>query len=1095
MRDLLLDERQETPKHIFHPILQIQIDNISLHAVVDSGSPVSVISEHTFQKCNADKSCPTLPVQKTKISGAVPGKTIDIKMQTYLPFVVQGHTLYCTFLIVPALTTEIILGVDFLTNHQAILNFHTSQLLLHYDNDIIPLSFDTHIPHDEQQLHRVQFLSNDELDDSLYTPVAPPTDVLDYELAYKQSDITDIIYEKTAHCLDVAPDDTANLRDILLQNQHVFSDTPGTINDFIYEFQVKPHSTFTARHYAIPQVYRRKVREEIDSMLQQGIIEKAVSPYTSPIHIVPKRDGSLRLVLDSRKINDIIIPETDRPLTLDEILIKFHGVKIFSTLDLKASFWQILLHPNCRKYTAFLCFGDCYQFCKLPFGLKISSSAFIRGLNSILPPSLRDKITTYVDDILIADSNWVDHNETLAQLLHIFSLNGITVNLQKSHFGRSSIKFLGHIISQHGISPDPEKLQALRDITVPTTKRQVRSFLGLINFFRRFLHYSALDTPNLHQISGKNSHWFWDENTQLEFDTLKSALLNAPLLSHPDFSLDFCLATDSSRTALGAHLFQIVEENGKQVQHHIAFASRTLSASEKNYAITELEALAVVWAFSKFRTYLLGNHTQVFTDHKALQFLLSANLSHERLTRWVLYLQEFDFSIKYIPGSENIVADALSRSLDTTPVSPSDVICQSNISLFYLHNVAFENFISDALQNLPTEQAKDPVWKSIIDRGVVHDDPTARFYYIMHNDILFRRSHPNSTNWRVCIPEDMINKLVWYVHLAYGHYGPKKCFRFLSQYVYFSNMEKRIRRVLSYCKLCQKAKLDPTKHCTQLFPIIPTKLRHLAAVDLFGPIPLTANRFQYIFVTVELTSKFVTLTPLKKATASSVSSAFQKFFIRQVGKVNKVISDNGPQFRSQVWTQMLARHGISPIFISKYHAASNPAERIMKELGKLCRLYCHNRHTDWDKFLPVFQDIINALPNHSTLLSPHLVLHGKDPPSKITDFISFPPSRCIRHQQIVDLALKNINKAADARRDSKKPFRPPIEYYIGQKVLVRAHRLSQKGHNKCKKFYLLYQGPYRVCSIPHTNVVEIQTIRSKKSKGLHHISNVKPYKQ
>lgn len=232
------------------------------------------------------------------------------------------------------------------------------------------------------------------------------------------------------------------LESILQENSEVFMRKTGTIKGFQYSFRVKEHNRFCVRPYIIPAHYRDRVREEINSMLKEGVIEKTKSTYNSPLHIVEKSNGEIRLVLDSRQINTIILPETDRPQTLQELLQNFHDIKVLTSIDLRSSFWQIELDPKCREYTAFLCFGVCYRFRKLPFGLNISSSAFIRGLNTVLPEKLKQKITSYVDDILIAGKSWEEHNNTLRELLQVFKEAGITVNLEKSHFGKTQVKFL-----------------------------------------------------------------------------------------------------------------------------------------------------------------------------------------------------------------------------------------------------------------------------------------------------------------------------------------------------------------------------------------------------------------------------------------------------------------------------------------------------------------------------------------------------------------------------------------------------------------------------------------------------------------------------
>lgn len=1087
---VLLEEKVDHLNIPIYPIVSVTIGDTTFSAILDSGSPISVLNEKILSKHHVFENFPTLPLTSTKIRGVIAGKAIVIRRQMRIDFICQNHQFSANLLIVPNITTQLILGIDFLTEYQMTLNFGEAYASALVNNQSVKLKFEDLIIEREDSVKYMRPFFSNHLTDN----VIPDNDITDsYFEAQRDEFLSETIEKKLSMLKGVSCQDRKNLSSILHEFSHVFDNAPGTIKNFVYEFEVKDHKPFFVPPYPIPLIYKDRVKTEIKMMLENRVIEPAVSPYNSPLHVVEKKDKSIRLVLDSRKINTIILPETDRPQTLEELLQKFHGVKVMSTLDLRSSFWQVMLHPNCRKFTAFLCYGNCFQFRKLPFGLKISSSAFIRAMDSILPDSLKQRITTYVDDILIAENSWEEHNFVLHSILQVFSDSGVTVNLEKSQFGQSQIKFLGHIISGEGIRPDPDQLDAIEKMPTPTTRKQLRGFLGLINFYRRFIQVKDITTPRLYQLTGKNTLWFWDDDAQKQFLSLKNALIKAPILHHPNLSRVFCISTDSSKFGLGVHVFQEYEENDTIIQKTIAFASRILTKAERNYSVTELEALAVVWAFEKFRFYLFGRHTKVYTDHRALQFLMTAKLNHDRLRRWALFLQQFDFSVIHIPGKENTVADCLSRSPIGLVKATEEAYLENNFSILYMRKVAFENYIASTLKDIAKEQDKDPIWKDIKVKWHNKFNVSIRQFYTIHNNILFKRRSPDSHLWLLCFPEESVNKLIWYTHLSYGHYGAKKCFTKLRDSCYFLNMEKRIRKVLSQCKLCQKAKPPTVTHAAPLFPIIPEKLKEFAAVDLFGPLPRTRNGFSFIFVAVELTSKFVSFTPLRRATAKSVSWAFVKNFLKEVKHVDKVISDNGAQFRSKLWLRTLRRRKIKPVFVSLYHAASNPSERCMKELGKLCRMYCYRQHNTWDEYLKSFQDIINELPNDSTGLPPILVLKNRQPPDRIRELVIFPKQRQLRYRDIIQLAITNIRKAAEKRKDSRKKFTVK-QLYVGQKVLVKSHRLSHKGTSTFQKFFLLYNGPYRVKKIIHNNAVEVETLRTRKSKGVHHISNIKVFK-
>lgn len=1089
IRDILKEEIEPIRHRDVHPVICISIGNVNVTAILDSGSQISAISDAAYKQCLEDRSWPTLKVNKMKVKGALLGKQAEIQMQCRMTLKCQGHKWESNLMVVPMLAIELLLGMDFLSEHLAILDIGRGELVLQKDTKAT-IRFSNQATKAEIPKECLR-LSTDNT--RAFSPPMCPHKMHIENLEEVKHEVWSAIDNLVENLTDIPTEDRAELDAILKENAVVFLPKTGAIRNFVYAFAVKQHQKFAVAPYGIPLARREAVRAELKKMEDEGIIERASSTYNSPLLIVEKHDKSIRLVLDSRQINTIIEPETDRPEKLEELLQNFHGARVFTTLDLRSSFWQIVLHPDCRKYTAFLAFGTCYQFKRLPFGLSVSSPAFIRGLNTVLQGPIRKRITSYVDDLLIAEPSWAEHNLVLGEVLRAFRECGVTVNIKKSYIGTSTVKFLGHVISAEGISPDPEKLEAIAKFPTPTTKRQLRGFLGVINFYKRFLHISKLGTPRLCALTSKKAAWNWDAETDNEFRCLKEALLDAPILSHPNLEEDLCLATDSSYTGLGVMIFQRYQEAGNTVFKTIAFGSRVLNKAERNYAITELECLAIVWGFEKFRFFLYGRKTKVFTDHKALEFLMTAKLKNKRLTRWVLTLQEYDFEVVHVPGVDNVIADALSRSpVGLEEVGPQ-LLQEEHFSLYYMRQVAFENFVSKSLSDLAKEQDRDPVLLGIKTKVRDRTEPKLRKYYLLRKGILFFNSGGENAPWRVCIPEELINKVIWHTHLSYGHFGPRKCYLKLRELAYFKCMEKRIRRVLAVCKQCQKAKHSTVNLQVPLHPIIPTKSRQIGAADLMGPLPRTNRGYTYILVVMELTSKFVTLTPLRRATARTVSKAFCRDFLTQVGRVEKVITDNGPQFKAELWKQTLRRHRIEPVFASARHPQSNPAETVMKKLGNMCRIYCNKRHATWDVFLRDFQEVINDIPHTTTMLAPVTVLKNVVPKDLMREVVDFPPQRRRRHQEIVDLALQRIERAGLKRKAVADRKAGNRIFVAGQKVLVKSFRLSNKQKQLCHKFYSAYNGPLRIRRMVHPYAAELESIKSGKSMGIHPVCHIKQF--
>lgn len=1093
LRDTLKEEREAAPRTDVHPILRVTIGNTVLTAIVDSGSQITAISEEAYLRCMAKQSWPTFSLKKTRIKGAIAGKHTEVTTQTRMTLSCQGHSFDINLLVVPSLSIDLIIGMDALCQYQAVLDIGRGELLLQKDGTI-RIQFTEQATDAQLPTQCLRMARCDERELQMESPACNVVKAEPSSPTEITQEVEEIIEERVAAIRHIPEHDREQLRGVLHRNAQVFLPKTGAIKNFEYAFKVRDHTKFFVPPYPIPLVYREKVAREIERMLEEGIIEPAVSTYNSPLRIVEKSDGSVRLTLDSRQINTVIEPETDRPERMEELLQNFYGVKVFTSLDLRSSFWQITLHPACRQYTAFLAFGHCFQFKRLPFGLSVSTAAFIRGLNNILSESIKRSITSYVDDLLIAEPTWEAHNAVLGELLDTFSNCGVTVNITKSRIGAPEVKFLGHIITGEGIAPDPEKMEALRQFARPTTKRQLRGFLGVVNFFKRFIHVDKLATPVLCRLTGKKTPWEWDSEAEEEFLTLKNALLNAPILSHPNLAEEFCMATDSSYTGLGVMIFQRYQEGNNTTHKTIAFGSRVLTKCERNYSATELEALAVVWSFEKFRFFLYGRKTRVFTDHKALEFLMTAKLRNKRLTRWALALQEFDFTIEHVPGKTNVIADALSRSPIGIEREESHPLEEEHFSLFYMKQVAFENSVTASLKEIAREQDRDPALYAIKQKWRDRQHPNIRQFYMLRQGILFYNGGNRDGSWRLCIPDELANKVIWHTHLRYAHFGARKCFLKLRTVCHFKDMERRIRRVLSVCKKCQKAKHTTVTMRGPLYPIIPKGLRDLGAVDLLGPLPRTNRGYNYVFVAVELASKYVTFTPLRKATGVTVSKALQQDFLTEVGHVAQIISDNGPQFRSARWKATLQRNRIKPIYASARHPQSSPAERTMKDLGNLCRIYCAKRHATWDVFLKDFQEIINELPHGVTQIAPVTVLKNVWPRSIMEDVVPYPPAkRRPTRRQIVELALSRLRQAGLRRKEKWDQRVRMRAFQVGEKVLLKNFRLPNKQKKFCQKFYPAYVGPLKIRRMAHFNAAELESLKTGKSMGVHPTCHLKPF--
>ena len=664
-------------------------------------------------------------------------------------------------------------------------------------------------------------------------------------------------------------------------------------------------------------------------MLDLQIIEKSTSPWSSPIVCIEKKNGDIRLCLDARKINTVIIPDRECPTNMDDTLIKFQGMKYLSSIDLTAGYWQCPLKKKCREITAFLHKGRNYQFKVLPFGLINSVAEFQKVLDQVLGPEVLQFAAIYVDDIHITSTSFEEHMYHLEQIFKKFEQHNITINRKKSQFLKNQVVFLGHIISKKGISMDPDKIQTIKNFQPPKTKKQVQAFIGFINFYRKFIRDLSQDTGHLSKLTKKDTKWVWGTTQQQAFENIKQKFLEDIIIQFPDFQREFHLNTDASTTHLGAELYQITDQGEHQT---LSFASRTLKPTEQNHNTTELELLAIVFACKKFRNYLLGNKVKIFTDHHALTFLNTCQLLNARLIRWATYLQEFQLEIIHIPGKENIGADTLTRY----PQSPTDnpTTREKTIVINKLSLLDYSNDLKERFKNIEVLQKEDEHIKKLRSRVTQRSDHNL----LIHQNLLFRQS-PNG-EYQLLIPEILIKPLVEETHKIYGHCGTYKTFKLLQQNHQFKNMYCNIKRIIKVCDLCQKAKISNIVARGPTLSLLPAKPLEMVSVDLMGPLPRSQGGCKYILAVLDIFSKYIKLYPLRRATTDTIVKRLIHEYIPTVGLFQKILTDNGTQFTSSKWEKMMTGLKVKSLHTTTYHPESNPVERANREIGRLLRTYC-----------------------------------------------------------------------------------------------------------------------------------------------------------
>lgn len=445
--------------------------------------------------------------------------------------------------------------------------------------------------------------------------------------------------------------------------EHIFykeGDNLSFSNNIKHEINLNNDKPIFIKQYRLPQIHKNIIKNEITQLLEQGIIRPSYSPWSSPIWLVPKKGNSnnnkkWRLVVDYRQLNKQTIDDKYPLPNITDILDKLGKSMYFTNIDLASGFHQIEIKSTDINKTGFSTEGGHFEFVRMPFGLKNAPSTFQRVMDNILGELQGKNVLCYLDDIVIYSTSLQEHIEDLHKVFTKLSNANLKIQTTKSNFLKTELEFLGHIVTKEGVKPNPNKIEAIMKFSIPKTQKQIKSFLGLVGYYRKFIKDFAKITKPLTNCLRKNEKIIHTDEFIKCFDKCKKLLTEDPILQYPDFSKQFILTTDASNYALGAVLSQ-----GKH-DLPVCYASRTLSKSEINYSTIEKELLGIVWSIKYFRPYLYGQKFIIRTDHKPLVWLFNCKEPNSKIIRWRLKLEEYNYEIQYKKGSANANADALSR--------------------------------------------------------------------------------------------------------------------------------------------------------------------------------------------------------------------------------------------------------------------------------------------------------------------------------------------------------------------------------------------------------------------------------------------------
>ena len=450
------------------------------------------------------------------------------------------------------------------------------------------------------------------------------------------------------------------LAEVITQYREVFPDVPSKTNLIEHDVDVGDSALIKQHPYRVSPMKKELLDKEVQYMLKNDIIEESQSNWSSPCILVPKHDGGFRFCTDFRKVNDKTKSDSFPIPRIADCIDQIGNAKFVSTFDMLKGYWQVPLTQRAREISAFVTPSGLYQYKVMPFGMKNAPATFQRMVNKLVRDI--DGCEGYIDDVVIFSDNWSDHIRQIKHFFQIMREAKLTINLMKSEFGKATVKYLGHIVGQGQVRPLDAKIQTIAKFPIPTSRKELARFLGMAGYYRNFcLNFSEIAAP-LTNLLSKKVKFVWTDDCQLAFDKVKLLLQKSPVLKSPDYEKPFKLIIDSSDVGTGSVL---VQEASDGLDHPVSYFSKKFLKYQRNYSVVEKETLGLVLALEHFDVYLGSTpfKIKVYTDHNPLTFLKTMKNKNQRLVRWSLALQEYNLEIQHIPGSENVVADALSRCI------------------------------------------------------------------------------------------------------------------------------------------------------------------------------------------------------------------------------------------------------------------------------------------------------------------------------------------------------------------------------------------------------------------------------------------------
>ncbi len=813
-----------------------------------------------------------------------------------------------------------------------------------------------------------------------------------------------------------------------------------------------------------------EMQRQIKEMIERGEIRPSVSPYGAPVLFVKKPDGSLRMCIDYRALNKQTVQNRYPLPRIEEMLDRLGKAKYFSKLDLRSGFNQIRVAEEDIYKTAFSTRYGHFEFLVMPFGLTNAPATFQTLMNDIFRPYLDKFIMVYLDDILIYSVTLEEHEQHIRQALQVLRENQLYAKASKCEFFKTKMGFLGHVLTGDGVQADPQKVQAIKEWPQPKTVKHVRSFLGLANYYRRYVHGFANMAAALNELTKKNVPFIWSNAQARAFDALKAALTTSPVLKNPEFGKPFTITTDASEFAVGAVLSQATPEGERPV----AFLSQTLNETQRRWPTHDRELHAIVCALRRWRHYVDGTDITVLTDHNSLKYFMEQRELSKRQIRWLETLQEYgnSLTIKYLPGKANVVADALSRREDfELPDASADFLSPVlrvqgiRVSPVRLNAVVRFKPNQGWLSELKEAFAADPLYKRIVapappppcHHSAAAAPSTLDFEFTVDGGLIYALIKNRK---RLYVPFKRLQTKVMaanHDHVTAGHVGMDKTVELVARHYYWRGIAQTVQRYVKSCLLCQRMKSSNQKPAGLMQPLpIPDNTWEHVSLDLIGPLPTTANGFNCIVTVVDKLSKmahFIATTTT--VDAPGLAKLLMHNVFKHHGFPKALISDRDTRFTSAYWKSFIETLGIAPHMSTAFHPETDgQTERMNRTIEEMLRSYVNDKHDNWDDYLPYLELAYNNSRQASHKFTPYFLNHGAHPfvpgaalnPSTATAVN--PDNLATVISTALHAAKQHLERARERQRVYANKSRRHVEFKVGDRVYLSTENLKLPGPSR-----------------------------------------------